>query len=150
MVQHLWGEDADVEKCTPTLQNATSAIRTALEPDIQRRQPSSFLHFIDGTYRLDLGDSATVDVEVFRKRLEGALRESEPSQKVSALSSAIGLYRGEFLPEDRFEEWTSFYRGSLIDTAASALDTLASLQFEVGDDAAAKATMLRRQEVDPD
>jgi hypothetical protein len=47
-----------------------------------------------------------VDVEAFEQADKAARRSRDPA----AYRSAIDLYAGELLPEDRFEEWTEEYR----------------------------------------
>jgi DNA-binding SARP family transcriptional activator len=48
-----------------------------------------------------------VDVEAFEEVAATARREKEPA----AYWTAIELYSGELLPEDRYEEWSEGRRG---------------------------------------
>ena len=150
IVLHLWGEDVPTESCLPTLQNSVSTIRTALEPDLKPRQPSSFLAFRDNAYTLDLGKHGTVDVFEFRGLVERAYEESDLQKRRTLLKQATQLYTGDLLPEDRFEPWTDYLRESLRETAVDAFDTLASLYLEQGETAAAQAATQRARELDDD
>jgi DNA-binding SARP family transcriptional activator len=143
IVRHIWGDDVPVEACLPTLQNAVSAIRTALEPDLKPRQPSSYLAFRDGSYTLDLGADARVDVEIFKELLGLAYRTDAPDERRAILTQAVELYRGDLLPDDRFEPWTDFWRDEVRRMCSDAFDNLAAACFALGDAAAAKEAMRR-------
>lgn len=133
IVTALWGEDADVEACLPTLQNAMSAIRTALEPDLKPRQPSSYLIFRDGSYTLDLGQGAEIDIVAFRERLEEARAATDDLERRRLLTEATAVYTGEFLPDDRYEDWSAPVRDALKDTCIEALTELSQLCYDTGD-----------------
>ncbi len=148
IVAQLWGEDVDVERCLPTLQNAISAIRTALEPGLKPRQNSAYLQFRDGSYYLDLGVDAIVDVHQFATDAKRALAIGEQRERLDALTHAAHSYTGDFLPHDTFEDWTDFIRGNTRDLALEVLDQLAALQFDLGLDAAARITMQRSVELE--
>ena len=150
IVQYLWGADMDPERCLPTLQNAISAIRSALEPDLKPRQPSSYLQFRDGSYLLDLGPDAQIDSDSFLKSATDALACEEPRERLRLLQGASAAYAGEFLPDDRFEDWTDHPRGTLQDLAAEVHHALAALYFEQGNDAAARQALQRAVELEDD
>ena len=162
IVLHVWGEDLDAERCLPTLQNAVSAIRTALEPGLKPRQKSQFIQFIDGSYIIDLGQQSMVnsqqsmvngqwsmiDVEEFTQLAKHALTITDQQQRLDALTRAADLYTGDFLPDDTYYEWTDFIRSTTKELAIEVLDQLASAQFALGMDAAARITMHRSAALD--
>src|SRR5829696_8874209 len=77
-----------------------------------------------------------VDVEAFEQAAAAARRSRDPA----AYRSAIDLYAGELLPEDRYEEWTEERRRRLRETHLSLLLGLARLREEREDhDLAAEA-----------
>lgn len=133
IITALWGDDVDVESCIPTLQNAMSAIRTALEPDLKPRQPSSFLVFRDGSYTLDLGQGAEVDMVAFRERLDEARRATDDAERKRLLAEATALYTGDFLPDDRYEDWSATTRDAFKDACIEALTELSQLCYDTGD-----------------
>jgi len=143
IVQRIWGDDMEVERCLPTLQNAISIIRSLLEPGIKPRQPSAFLHFRDGSYLLDLGPTGRIDVEEFTWLAREALAKTPGTERLAALQNAVDRYAGEYLPDDRFEGWTDHERGVLKDLASETLHQLAAAQFEAGNNAAAKVALQR-------
>jgi predicted ATPase/DNA-binding SARP family transcriptional activator/DNA-binding CsgD family transcriptional regulator len=79
-----------------------------------------------------------VDVEAFEQAAEAARYSREPA----AYRAAIDLYAGEFLPEDRYEEWSEEHRRRLREIHLSLLLGLAHLQEEREDhDGAAEVLM---------
>ena len=92
-----------------------------------------------------LGDGLSIDVERFRTSLAAARRERDPAAYVAALA----LYRGELLPEDRYDEWASVLREELAAEYGSGLAELAALQETAGDLAAALESARRLVAADP-
>ena len=88
------------------------------------------------------GDGIWVDVDAF----EQAAAEARAKSTVAAYRSALELYGGELLPEDRYEEWTSARRESLRETFLGMLVELAAL---LGDTAAAVEVLQRAVVEDP-
>lgn len=141
IVEHLWSADAAVDSCLPTLQNAISIIRSILEPTLKPRQPSRFISHLDGAYVLDLGLDSLVDVEQFRALVAASRSCERPQDRRRLLEQATALYAGPLLPEDAFEEWTSFPRSDFHALCVEAYDALASVCFDLGDRPAATAAM---------
>lgn len=75
--------------------HATSALRRALEPDLPEKFPSRYLEVEEGQATLHLPPGSWVDVDAF----EACCRRREWEE-------ALSLYRGEFLPEYRYADWT--------------------------------------------
>lgn len=129
LMETIWGS---AEKTVRNqLWNAISAIRQALEPGIEKKMPSSFLHIEDGCYRLDFGSNSTIDFIEFRTHLAAATAAAS-AQRTELLTSAIELYTGEFLKEDILEEWTSYERESLREAYIHALMELAAAAVDTG------------------
>jgi DNA-binding SARP family transcriptional activator len=148
IITALWGEDAEIEACLPTLQNATSAIRTALEPGLKPRQSSQYLSFRDGAYILDLGRQAVVDLESFKYTIHAAHAASEPDERMRLLIAATDLVHGDFLPDDKYEPWTAPIRDAMKSLCIEALTELAERSFERGDHAAGVTAAHRVLEMD--
>ncbi len=64
-------------------------------------------------------------------------------------ASALALYGGELLPEDRFEDWAQARRDQLRETQLALLVELAALQTERGERVDAVATLQRAIVEDP-
>jgi non-specific serine/threonine protein kinase len=86
-----------------------------------------------------------VDVEAFEQAAEAARRSLDPA----AYWSAIDLYAGELLAEDRYEEWTDQHRRRLREMHLSLLLGLAHLQEEREDRDGAAETLGEVLAVDP-
>lgn len=149
IVMHVWGEDVDVERCLPTLQNAVSAIRTALEPGIKPRQTSRYIQFRDGSYTLDLGPDSVVDLHDYTARATAAISIIDPHQRLEELGRVADLYTGDFLPDDIYDDWTDFTRITTRELAIEVLNQLAATQFSLDMGAAARITMQRLGALDP-
>lgn len=149
LVMHVWGEDVDVERCLPTLQNAVSAIRTALEPSLKPRQTSRYIQFRDGSYTLDLGPDSVVDLHSYTASATSALSITDPHQRLEELGRVADLYTGDFLPDDIYDDWTDFTRITTRELAIEVLNQLAATQFSLDMGAAARITMQRLGALDP-
>jgi predicted ATPase/DNA-binding SARP family transcriptional activator len=86
-----------------------------------------------------------IDVEAF----EGAAADAEQRESPEGHRAAIELYRGELLPEDRFEPWATARREALRERHLTLLVGLARLEQEMGDPTAAVAALQRALVDDP-
>ena len=106
----LW-PDRDPGSASNNLNQAVHAARRALG--------SEAITLLDGLLRLE----AEVDVELFERAAAEAQRERTARAWVRALS----LYRGELLPENRYDDWASLERERLADTHAEVEQLLSDL-----------------------
>ena len=67
------------------------------------------------------GEGLRIDVEVF----EGTAAEAEHSPSIDRHRAAVDLYRGDLLPEDRFDAWAIGRREALRDRHLNLLVDLA-------------------------
>jgi DNA-binding SARP family transcriptional activator len=99
-----------------------SALRRLLEPDLSdRRFPCRYLEASDERIALLAPPGSTLDYEVF----EDYLHQKE-------WEKAITLYKGEYLPEFRYAEWTIAHRQHLSDRFEQALLILAEERLRQG------------------
>jgi len=103
----LW-PGADAESALNSLGKALYAARHAFEPQLPRRQNSTFLRLEDAMLVLDT-EHVTIDADRFEQLAQDALRRRE----ISALESTLAVYRGELLPDDRYEDWCAERRNYL-------------------------------------
>ena len=99
----------------------------------------------DDVLALGAEEPVAVDVESF----ETAASAAREQRTVAACQAAIGLYGGDLLPEDRYEEWTRARRDALRETYVGLLVELAELHAAAGDEAAAVETLRRIVAEDP-
>jgi predicted ATPase/DNA-binding SARP family transcriptional activator len=135
----LW-PDRDAAAAANNLHQALFVARRALETA-----------GLDGAAAIELRDDAlllgavTVDVEDFETAAAGA----RGSANAPLLQAAVGLYAGELLPEDRYEEWCSVRRESLREQCIALLLELSALEAEAGDGSAAVRWLQRALGEDP-
>ncbi len=98
----------------PAANNLNQAVHAA-----RRALGSEAITLLDGLLRLE----AEVDAELFERAASEARRERTARACVRALS----LYRGELLPENRYDDWASLERERLADLHAELEQLLSDL-----------------------
>lgn len=86
-----------------------------------------------------------VDVDRFEAAAHEALRAGDPEE----LAAALALYRGELLPEDRYEDWSAPRRESLRRMYLALLRRLGEARVRLGEYEAALAAWQRLLAEDP-
>lgn len=85
---------------------------------------------------LALAPGFDTDVAMFRAAAMAAL--ADPTEdSIGRAEEALSLYRGELLPEDRYDDWTALPRERCARLYTSVLDRLARHAAELGDHARA-------------
>ena len=105
-----------------------------------------------GTYRLHPDVHLWLDVEEFDRLVErGRLHEDvgETDQATAAYEFATGLYRGEFLADDPYDDWPALIRERLRLAYLDTLGRLGNLHFDAGRYAASANLCQRIIEQDP-
>jgi len=125
----LFWPEVSPDKGKAHLWSAISTIRTALEPELPARAPSSYLSCTSQTYALDLPPGSTIDTVAFSDRIrEGRrfLKNGDTARALLCFENALSLYQGELLPEDRYAHWSDeprdHYQQHLTDTLRSMAD----------------------------
>jgi predicted ATPase/DNA-binding SARP family transcriptional activator len=119
LMEALW-PDKEPDAAANNLYQAIHGARQALGP--------ASLDLRDGILSLGARDGLAVDVEAF----EEALRRADEGE-VGARDEARALYRGELLPDDRFEDWAGGPREALAAGHRRNLSELAALREREGD-----------------
>ncbi len=138
IMEALWPE-ADPEKADNNLRQTVHILRRTLEPDLKETRDSRYIRLRNESWRLDPCGRYGYDVQRFEATLrEGdALRDDgHPRRAADRYQKALDLYRGDFLEEARYEEFTEGEREHLRDLylrGAAALLKLhaASRRWEV-------------------
>jgi DNA-binding SARP family transcriptional activator len=105
-----------------------------------------------GAYGIQPDLRLWLDVEEFESRVHNGRRCEEAGDADLAAreyESADGLYRGDFLAEDLYEEWAALTRDHLRLAHLDALSRLSNLHFSAGRYAACAALCRRIIESDP-
>jgi predicted ATPase/DNA-binding SARP family transcriptional activator/DNA-binding CsgD family transcriptional regulator len=132
----LWPE-LDARAASNNLRQALHWARHALEP--AQGASSSFLARRGDLLVMCPGRSLWVDIEAFEDAASAARRSREPG----VYRTALDLYAGELLPEDRYEEWAEERREALRGTYLGLLLELAELYEKRGEMAKAVEALKR-------
>ena len=125
----------DLVRAKRNLYGRVSELRKALEPRLRRGPESSYILREGQSYRFSAEPPVRVDTQVFEKQLadaRAAIEEKRWMDAVERFEAAMSLYRGELLPEDRYEDWTEPHRGDLEHRYLDALLTLAECHERLG------------------
>lgn len=102
--------DLDPERARKNLYKRISELRRVLEPSLKQGSHSRFiLNVGQQSVSFNPDSLCSIDTEAFQKLLqfaEQAERENHWSEALEGYHQAIALYRGDFLAEDLYEEWT--------------------------------------------
>ena len=117
----LW-PDFGMQAASNNLRQILHASRRILDPTAGSR----YLYVHGEQLVLCPGDQVLVDVEAFEEAAAAARRSQDPA----TYRTAIELYAGELLPEDRYEEWAEARREELRRLHLELLVELAGLYEE--------------------
>ena len=126
-------------------------VRKVLEPEPMPGKDIFCIHREGDLIALD-PDRVWTDVREFLSRVEGAARlRSEGKQKelLEEYERAAGLYKGDFLPEDLYTDWTNEMRDRLRARYFGLLGDAAALADSLGEPAKAAQFYDRLFLVDP-
>ena len=102
--------DLDVKKAAQNLYRRISELRHILEPDIKKGAQSQYILRTGlGGYCFSGKTPCWLDTEEFQKHCEAARELADTDRWLQAherYQEALVLYRGDFLAEDLYEEWS--------------------------------------------
>ena len=121
-------------------------LRKALEPTLEKGQPSRFILRADGRYSFNRQAHIWLDSQAFESALRTA-KLASGEDEMTALAQAIALHAREFLPEFD-QEWVVALRLRYQESALGACRRLVALQDELAP-TEAMGTIQRALEIDP-
>ena len=130
----LW-PDSSLKKARWSLNSAVHGLRKLLAGCPSSPSGVSYVLLEEGYYRLGPDVRVATDVEEFDehyergRRLEGKGRFEEANAEYE---KAVELYRGDYLLEDLYEDWTMVERERLANAYVDMLDRLAANYIETG------------------
>jgi DNA-binding SARP family transcriptional activator len=130
IMETLW-PNGDPLLTSNRLSVALNVVRRVLDPE-HRFEPGRFVASTSDGIRLE---HVHVDVEHFLEKAGRALRLSEteePARAVTLLEEATAAYGGDFLEEDRYEDWAAPLREEERSAYLDVLHALISTSEAVG------------------
>ncbi len=110
LIEYLWpGEDLSLRSAASNLRSRVAELRRILEPGLTRGEQSGYILTRRGGYLLSRESDCWIDAEEFSQLEERgriAYGEGRFEEALCLFERAVALYRrGEYLAEDRYEEW---------------------------------------------
>ncbi len=130
IIDRLWPE-LDPEEGDRDFKVALNAVYKVLEPERPPRSECRFIARQGLVYSLNLAE-CWVDADAF-EMLVAAGNQALPDQPAAAITHyrrGLAFYPGDYLPERRYEDWSSAERERLQLLALGAMTTLADLLVE--------------------
>jgi DNA-binding SARP family transcriptional activator/tetratricopeptide (TPR) repeat protein len=125
-IDFLWPE-SDLTSGSNNLYRALYVLRQTLDMHLGPGTAEKLFSFEDSILRLK--ETAWVDAAEF-ERLCQVVPAEPPEQRIARLEAALALYRGDFLPDEPYADWTFLPREALIRLRREASLALAEHQLE--------------------
>jgi DNA-binding SARP family transcriptional activator len=124
--------DSDLESARRNLHQAIYALRQIL-----RGEQPEFHHvfFKNDCYSLHPNVDTWIDFREFEKCIQTGRKfdhRGEPEKAIEQYGTAEGLYQGDFLEEDLYEDWPLLQREQLRNSYCSLVDRLTTLYLQIG------------------
>ncbi len=130
MLLDLFWPEADADRALRTLRTAFYKLRHALEPELRPYAPSTYIASSRGRYRFRTESPHWFDFQAFLEHSRAARQALERGDRAGAaalIESALELYGGDFLPEERYEDWAALPRERLLQEYLELVLRLAQL-----------------------
>ncbi len=127
IIDRLWEEDGSDQDFKVSLHG----INKVLEPNKKTRGQSKYFIRQGSSYKMNL-DHVWIDSQTMESLIEigNASLSNQPDVAMEAFEQAVKLYKGVFLPNRIYEDWTTTEREKLQMLALSAHISLASHLLE--------------------
>lgn len=106
LIEHLWPED-EPEKAKANLFNRVAELRRILEPNLKRGSHSSYVVTHRGGFSFN-PKGCWIDAHEFQQHYRKFRQLENGGHNPDAIheaEAALELYHGDFLEEDRYEDW---------------------------------------------
>jgi len=125
IIERLW-PGLDPDGGDRDFKVALHAVNKVLEPNRKPRAEPQFIQRHDLTYDLNL-EEIWIDAFAFENLIAAGNQAGNRESAVAYYQQALTLYQGDFLPERRYEDWSSAERERLQVLALGLMTTLAEM-----------------------
>ena len=135
LMEALW-PDCEPQSASNNLKAAIHSIRQTLSQLFNNKESFPYILFLQGSYLINPEVHLWVDVEDFEQHWERGRRlkrEGDLAKAIEEYELAEALYRGDYLEDSPYEEWTLLRREALKDTYLTILGKLADHSLETSD-----------------
>ncbi len=132
LIEILW-PDSTPQAAATTLRSAINSLRNVLEPDRPNRAPSQYILTQMPGYAFHSHPDIWLDVDQFETLLNSAPALDNTQERRKTLTTAIELYRDDYLISDPYADWAENERDRLRERFFGALLQVAELYAQTGD-----------------
>lgn len=135
LLAELFWADTPLDRSLSSLQAAVHQVRRAVERSDADLGSLPIIVFSSDHYALNQELKVRSDVELFRRRLavaRAADTQGDVENACQQYRSALEMYGGEFLPEERYEDWVAVERSALEADYLAVLTRLVQLYLQQG------------------
>lgn len=149
MIQEALWPDADEETSERDFKVALNALTKALEPERKARTSSYYILRNGSQYRLLSHSGFELDVALFEESMEKGLRLREEEEAAHFLEKGYRLYKGDFLPDNLYDDWVIEERERLRLLFLKGSDRLATFYLTSGKSSQSIPIAEKVIEIDP-
>ncbi len=133
ILEYLWPR-SDPTSAEAGFKVALNALNRALEPRRPARSAGFFILRKEAAYGINPAAVIRVDVDEFEELLARAEQSgTDPQHAIDLLRQALALYRGDYLSDFLYDEWTLRERERLRQTYVQGVTRLARLLADMGE-----------------
>lgn len=131
LVEELWGENGGESD----FKVAMNALITALEPNRPARSTPFYINRHNAAYGLNRAAGVLVDVDEFESYINRGSRimEKDPEQAIRLFRMALNHYKGDFLQECCYEDWSMEERERLLILYITTAEKMGWMLYERGE-----------------
>lgn len=134
LIDALFGGES-VDKAAENLYGRVSELRRALEPDLKRGADSAYILRKGPGYSFNKETCGEIDTVSFQRELAEAemlVEKRDWAAAAECLDQAVNLYQGEYLPEERYEDWAEVARKDMRRKYIDAMIELSKCYEQLG------------------
>ncbi|MET3696323.1 transcriptional regulator [Bacillus oleivorans] len=132
IIAYLW-PDSDSERASRDFKVVLNALNNVLEPKRMKRSQPFYVIRQGSAYGLNPEAKIWADTDYFQDWIQAGLEEKEVKKAREFLHRGLQVYKGEYIPERRFEDWCIQERERLLTLYLRGAEKLAQLHVKEED-----------------